>query len=131
MNAARKPDVLIVDDDPIIRDVLRVILLHCGYRVVGDTGDGGQVLTLCGALNPEVVLLDINMPGSDGLRVLDALRERYPRVAVVMVTGETSIAKVQEALGKGACGYVVKPFNDSRLINAIEAALVRMQGVAG
>lgn len=125
MNEAYKPAVLIVDDDPFIRDAVRLMLLQRDFRIAGDVGEGERVLMLCGALSPDILLLDIHLPGVDGMFLLESVSERFPAITVIMVTADNSIARVQEAISKGACGYVVKPFNEARLFNAIDAAMNR------
>lgn len=124
----KKPSVLVVDDDSMLRDVLKAILRADDYEIAGEASNGEAALMACRKLSPGVVLLDINMPGIDGLEVLHAIRRDFPSIKVIMVSAEATIDRVQEAIDGGALGFVVKPFNGGRVLDDIAAALrnVRM-----
>jgi DNA-binding NtrC family response regulator len=120
---ANKPTVFIADDDATTRSLLRLMLRADGYDVIGETGNGDKALEACERMRPEVLLLDINMPGMDGLKVLEKIRQSQPGMKVVMISGDATLESVQGALAKGASGFVVKPFNTSTVLRDIEAAL--------
>lgn len=125
MSPNGKIKILVVDDDHNMRELLKSLLRREGYNVVGDAGDGNAALTQCESLDPDVVCLDINMPRLDGLQTLEAIRGGFPQVKVVMVTGNATGDAVREAIDKGACGFIVKPFNAAKIIAALERCIQR------
>ena len=105
----RRLNVLLVDDHRLMLEAMRVSLESEGdIAVVGEADSGAHVLNLVGQTGPDVVLLDVRMPGVDGLTVLEQLRERYPSVAVVMFSGIDDPALVRAALERGAAAFVLK-----------------------
>ena len=84
-NKHNKPRVFIADDDMMIRSLLRLILREDGYNVVGEAATGEGIVDDCKDTHPEVLLLDINMPGADGLQVLEKIRVAQPEVKVIMI----------------------------------------------
>lgn len=127
MQSPSKRTVLIVDDDSMIRQVLRLILREAQFTVVGDAADGDEGLAACKRYKPDVVCLDINMPGTDGLSTLQSIKAQLPETIVIMVTGDASATTVREAISKGAAGYIVKPFNAAKVIESIESTINAVQ----
>lgn len=123
MDEKDKQRVLVVDDDTLMREVLKAILRSEGFAVAGEAKDGPSALALVERLLPEAVCLDVNMPGISGLDTLKILREKYPDVRVVMITGDASMATVREAVSFGAVGYIIKPFNAGRVADALKTVL--------
>ena len=115
--------VLVVDDDNLMRELLKAILREEGFSVVGEAKDGPGALNQLAKLSPDVVCLDVNMPGMSGLEVLKAIQSAAPDTKVIMVTGDASMTTVREAVGYGAAGYIIKPFKAGRVGPAIRAAL--------
>ncbi len=113
--------VLVVDDEEGIRETLRRVLAGCEVLTAAD---GTQALRLAEAEKPDVVLLDVNMPGLDGLRVLELLLKGRPAggPAVLMVTVETELGGAVKALSLGAYAYITKPFEAERVRTAVAAA---------
>jgi len=111
--------VLIVDDDSLMREMLKAILRSEEYQVVGEAANGEDAIALCARLNPRLVLLDIHMPKMDGLQVLAAIRQAQPGVKVIMVSADATMDKVAEAVQKGAVGFVIKPFNAARVLDKV------------
>ena len=118
-----KTRVLVVDDDKLIRELLKAILRDEGFNVVGEAKDGQTALAQVGKLTPDVVCLDVNMPGMSGLDVLRALQEATPQTKVIMITGDATMATVRDAVALGAAGYVIKPFKAGKVGPAIRAAI--------
>jgi response regulator NasT len=116
--------VVIAEDEAIIRLDLKETLEEEGYEVVGETGRGDEAVALVRDLKPDLAILDVRMPGQDGL---SAAREiTADRLAAVLVlTAYSQRNLIEEARDAGALAYVVKPFQRSELIPAIEVALGR------
>jgi two-component system chemotaxis response regulator CheY len=123
---ARKRTVLIADDEPTIRFALRLMLRANDYDVIGEAGSGDKALEGCRQLKPELLLLDINMPGLDGLQVLDKLRQSQPNIRVIIISGDSTLDRVEQSLAKGASGFIVKPFNAEKVLSDIAAALPKV-----
>jgi DNA-binding response OmpR family regulator len=122
-NMPRKPSVMVVDDDPILRSLTTGIMRNAEYDVVAECSSGEAALKLIGEIKPGLVLLDINMPGTDGITLIDQIKAIDKPPVIVMMSGEATMDRVRAALGKGAKGFVVKPFNAAKLLNSVEAAL--------
>ncbi len=108
--------VFIADDEMMIRQALKAILHAGGFQVVGEAAQGNEVASGCERHRPDILCLDINMPKMDGLEVLAEIRQRFPETRVVMISGDASSGKVKQAIELGACDYIVKPFNASRIL---------------
>jgi DNA-binding NarL/FixJ family response regulator len=120
--------LLIADDHPLILVGVRQILEgEPLFEVVGTATTGAEVLPLVARLNPDVVLLDLRMPGMDGLGCLERIRERHPKVKVVVLSMSTDPEQIQAAFKRGACGFVIKSIDPSDLASAIRQAV---QGTA-
>ncbi|HEY2331509.1 MAG TPA: response regulator [Acidimicrobiales bacterium] len=118
--------VVIAEDEAIIRLDLKETLEEEGYDVVGETGRGDEAVRLVRELVPDVVILDVKMPGMDGLaaaRELNLTRES----AVLILTAFSQRDLIEQARDAGALAYLVKPFQRSELIPALEVALGRFQ----
>jgi AmiR/NasT family two-component response regulator len=118
------PRVVIAEDEAIIRLDLRETLVAQGYDVVGEAGRGDEAVDLVRTLRPDLVILDVKMPGLDGLsaaRLISAER----LAAVLVLTAFSQRELVTEARDAGALAYLVKPFQEKDLVPAIEVALAR------
>lgn len=116
--------VLVVDDEDGIRKVLKRMLEDAGYEVITAV-NGNQALDLVPERNPDLVLLDVKMPGKSGLEVLQELRISHPDIPVIMSTALDDIKTVMKAIGEGAYGYLNKPFNANDLVISVARALER------
>ncbi len=124
MTEPRPTRVVIAEDEAIIRLDLKELLQEDGYDVVGETGRGDEAVELVRDLRPDLVILDIKMPGLDGLSAAREIAgDRL--AAVLMVTAFSQRELVEQARDAGALAYLVKPFQKSDLIPAIEVALGR------
>ncbi len=116
--------ILIADDESLIRMDLQEMLRNLGYLVVGEAGDGITALKLARELKPDLVIMDIRMPGMDGIDAAKVLTEE--KIApVVLLTAYSQKELVDRAKEAGVVGYLVKPFKESDLTPAIEIALAR------
>ena len=121
--ATQSPKVLIVDDNDLMRTLLRGILRSENCQVVGEAKNGTIALDLVERTFPDVVFLDVMMPEMDGLEALQYIKERHPRIKVIMITGNPSVENVQESIQGGAAGFIVKPFNTARVLDTLHKAL--------
>lgn len=116
--------VLVVDDHPIVRAGTRLWLHACtDLRVVGEAESGEQALELAPRLHPDVILLDLTLPGMSGLEALHALRESVPEAKIVVLTASDRGDAVRDALRAGAVGYHLKGTTMDPLVDAIRSAL--------
>jgi response regulator NasT len=118
--------VVIAEDEALIRLDLKETLEEEGYEVVGETGRGDEAIELVNSLSPDLAILDIKMPGKDGL---EAAREiAGPRKAAVLIlTAFSQRDLIEQARDAGALAYLVKPFQKSELLPAVEVALGRFR----
>lgn len=122
--------LLIADDDYSIRRALHMTLYAQGFDVT-EASNGDEALALARAVRYDAVLLDINMPGRDGVEVCRELRKMFPRLAILMVSVRNTPDDQVEALDAGADDYIVKPFQMRELTARIRAAVRRVQTPAG
>ncbi len=116
--------VYLVDDEVLIRESLQVVLdLESDIEVVGQASDGETVLTDPAALTADVVLMDVRLPGIDGIEATRRLKETVPGIAVVMLSSYDN-EYVGAALDAGASGYILKSYKRHRLVQAVRAASV-------
>ncbi len=126
MAGSERTRVVIAEDEAIIRLDLKELLEEEGYEVVGQTGRGDEAVDLVRALRPDAAILDIKMPGLDGLSA--ARQITADRLAAVLIlTAFSQRDLVEQAREAGAIGYLVKPFQKSDLIPALELAIGRHQ----
>jgi NarL family two-component system response regulator YdfI len=115
--------ILIADDHLIIRQGLRLILETEGdLELVGEASDGAEALELCARLHPDVVLMDLRMPGMDGLTAIEKLRGTQPEIAVVILTTFNEDELMVRGLQAGAHGYLLKDTDRRALFDTIRAA---------
>jgi DNA-binding NarL/FixJ family response regulator len=100
--------ILIVDDHPLTRDALAALLEQQGFDVVGEASDGAEAVTAVRGLQPDLVLLDLTMPGMDGLTALPRIREEAPTCEVVVLTASDAEENLLGAIRAGASGYLLK-----------------------
>jgi DNA-binding NarL/FixJ family response regulator len=100
--------ILLVDDHPITRGALAALLGQHGFSVVGEASDGAEAIELARRHRPELVLLDLSMPGMDGLEALPRLREVVPETEVVVLTASGTEENLLAAIRGGAAGYLLK-----------------------
>jgi DNA-binding response OmpR family regulator len=114
--------ILVIDDNPYVVDILGTYLQQEGYGILGAlTSDEGLKLAILS--KPDLVLLDIALPGTNGIEVLKRIRSINPTTRVIMVTGNSDPVLAREALELGALAYIDKPFDFEYLKRVIAAAL--------
>jgi len=116
--------VVIAEDEAIIRLDLKEILLSAGYAVVGETGRGDEAVALVEAQRPDLAILDLKMPGMDGVRAAREITANH-KVAVLVLTAFSQRELIEDARDAGVSAYLVKPFRREELLPAIEEVLAR------
>jgi DNA-binding NtrC family response regulator len=116
--------ILIVDDDPLIRRQLEGLYMNHGYPVES-AADAQEALEHMSGSEFTLALVDLKMPGSDGMTLIREIRERWPVVDVIMITGYGSIKGAVEAMRHGACDYITKPFEPDDILLATQKVLER------
>jgi DNA-binding NarL/FixJ family response regulator len=114
--------VVIADDHQLFREGLKGMLQDAGMEVVGEAADGADAAALVQKLEPEVAVLDLNMPGTSGLQALRRIARSNPDIQTVVLTVSAEDADVVEALAAGACGYLLKDTHVDRLADGIRQA---------
>jgi len=116
--------VLLVDDHPLFRQGLRNLLESIdSILVVGEAGDGAEALSMAEKLSPDLVIMDISMPGQCGLEATRQLKEYYPQIKVIILSGHADNIFVDQALKAGAEGYVYKDAAFDEMSIAIDAVI--------
>ena len=114
--------VLIVEDAPFIREMIRDILESHDHEISGEAANGLEAIEKFKALKPDVVLMDILMPGMDGLSAIMKIIEIDPKAKIIVVSALVKEALRKEAMRAGAVDFVAKPFQVERLLEAVRAA---------
>jgi len=116
--------LLIADDHDLVREGLRTMLAkEAALEVVGEAEDGRQAVQMCRTLRPDLVLMDVRMPGMDGLAATRAIKSESPRVSILMVTTHAEAEYLLEAVEAGAAGYVLKDSTKRELVDAVRKVL--------
>src|SRR5205823_4354058 len=117
-----KTRILVIDDESAIRDSLRMTLEYEGYEFIG-AATGQEGIALVEREAPDLVLLDIKMPGMDGMEVLERLRTTNESLPVVLISGHGTISTAFEAANKGAFDFIEKPFATEKVLVTLRNAL--------
>lgn len=115
--------VVLVDDHPLVRQGMRAVIdAHAGVEVVGEASDGAEAVRVCAETRPDVALLDLQMPGLNGIEAAQRIRPASPSTAVLVLTMYDDDAMVFEAIAAGAVGYLLKGSDGTDIIAAIQSA---------
>jgi DNA-binding NarL/FixJ family response regulator len=114
--------ILLVDDHPLTRSALAALLQQHGFDVVGEAADGAEAIEAAARLSPDLVLLDLSMPGMDGLTALPRLREAAPDCEVVVLTASGTEDNLLGAIRAGAAGYLLKSEPPARIAEFLRGA---------
>jgi DNA-binding NarL/FixJ family response regulator len=123
--------ILLVDDHPITRDALGALLSQHGFEVVGEASDGAEAIELARRHRPELVLLDLSMPGMDGLEALPKLRQAAPETEVVVLTASGTEANLLAAIRGGAAGYLLKSEPPERIAEFLRGVAQGQAALSG
>jgi two-component system, NarL family, response regulator LiaR len=131
MSAESRIRVLVVDDHPLAHSGMRFFLsAFADLEMVGAAHDGDEALALCARFQPAVVLMDLLMPGMDGVTATAQIRARFPQVRIIALSTFNDRDLVDQAFQAGACGYLLKNVSAFDLANAIRAAVAGRTVVA-
>ena len=122
-----KISVVIVDDNDMMRTVLRGILRGEEYDVVGEARNGAQAVEVVERMKPDIVCMDVLMPEKNGLEAMAEIKMSRPETEFVMITGSADPETVQDAIMNGASGFIVKPINAARVLDALKKSAARLR----
>lgn len=123
-----KKRILIVDDNPTLRQGLRSLLsVHPGFDIVGEAEDGLEAITFVDQFHPDLVLMDLSMPRMDGMTATREIKNKWPETKVLVLTVHKSIEYIQAAIKAGADGYILKDSSHAEMIESIEHILAGEQ----
>ena len=115
--------VLIVDDSPIMRQILVNIFTSNGFIIAGEAADGIEAVQMFETLNPDLTTLDIVMPKMRGIEALEIIMGKFPTAKVVMASSVSDARTVMNCLKIGARQYITKPYEEEKIISAVKKAL--------
>ncbi len=119
---AAKLRILLVEDHELVREGVRVLVgTQADMEVVGEAGDGRTAIRLAEELRPDVVVMDISMPDMNGLQATEKLKRLRPEIKILTLTRHTDVGFLQQLLGAGASGYILKQSASTELLSAIRA----------
>lgn len=116
---------LVVDDAIFMRTVLKKMLIEADFTVLGEACNGLQAIKMAAELKPDIVTLDITMPEMDGIEAIDKILEVSPNTKIIMCSAMGQHSKVVEAVKRGAKDFIVKPFEKTRVLQAIDNVMNR------
>lgn len=119
--------VMIVDDNDMMRSILRAMLRGEEYEVVGEARNGSVAVDMAERLKPQIICMDVMMPEKNGIDALCEIRATRPDTAVIMITSNADPDTVQESIQNGASGFIVKPFNAARVLDTLEKVASRLR----
>lgn len=125
MDADKRTRVFIVDDNELVRMLLRTMIHGDVYNVVGEAANAETALARLPVLRPEVVCLDVMLPDSDGLALLKNIRQSIPECVVLMITSCNERSTVETAMRDGAKGFIIKPFSQGLVLDTMKHALAQ------
>ncbi len=120
--------LLVVDDAMLMRKLIRDVATEAGWEVAGEAKNGLEAVTLYDQLQPDLVTMDVVMPGMGGLEALRIIREHDPAAQVVMVTALDQKQTLMDSIRDGALDFIVKPFERERIINLLKKIRPRRGG---
>ena len=116
--------ILLVDDEPLLLESLEIILSMSGdYEITGKAGNGVEALELLSKEVPDVMLVDLNMPGMGGIELIPKVRSEYPDIKIIVLTTFYDEKNISHAIAGGACGYLLKDSGKDAILSAISQAL--------
>lgn len=117
--------VIIVDDNDMMRGILRGMLRGEQYEVIGEARNGVAAVDIAERLKPDVICLDVMMPEKNGIDALCEIKAAHPTIDIVMITSSADPDTVQQAILNGASGFIIKPFNSARVLDTLAHIVAR------
>lgn len=128
MNTNRRVSLLIVDDNDMMRSLLRSILRGHEYDVVAEARNGTNAIEMVERYKPDIVCMDVVMPEKNGIEALTEIKAAHPETLVVMITGNADPETVQDSIMHGANGFIIKPFNAARVLDTLGKLSLKVLG---
>jgi two-component system chemotaxis response regulator CheY len=125
--ARRRISIIIVDDNDMMRSILRGMLRGEEYDVVGEARNGVAAVELVERLKPDIACMDVMMPEKNGIEALCEIKAAHPETEVIMVTSNSDPDTVQVSIQNGASGFIIKPFNAARVLDTLEKVSGRVR----
>lgn len=123
----KQASVVIVDDNDMMRTILRSILRGEEYNVIGEARNGAQAVEMVERMQPDIVCMDVMMPEKNGIEAMVEIKHKFPETQFIMITGSADPETVQDAISNGASGFIVKPFNAARVLDALQKISGRLK----
>lgn len=117
--AKKRTTVMIVDDNDMMRSILRGILRGEEYDVVGEARNGVQAIEVAERTKPDVICMDVVMPEKGGIEALTEIKTARPETQIIMVTSNADPETVQDSIQNGASGFIIKPFNAAKVLDTL------------
>lgn len=124
--ARRKITVLIVDDNDMMRTILRGMLRGEEYDVIGEARNGSAAVEMAERLKPDIICMDVVMPEKNGIEALSEIKAARPQTEFVMITGNADPETVQDSIQYGASGFIIKPFNAARVVDTLRRVATKV-----
>ena len=116
--------ILLVDDEPLLLESLEIILSMSGdYTIIGKAGNGVEALDILSKDIPDLMLVDLNMPGMGGIELIPKVHNEHPQIKIIVLTTFYDEKSISHAIAGGACGYLLKDSGKDAILNAISQAL--------
>ncbi len=115
----RKIRILVVDDDHAIRRLYRFLLEEAGFEIVGEAGNGQQAVEMALECKPDVVTMDLNMPGMHGIDATRIIAQKAPSIRIIIITAFGTPSTAEISIKAGACAFMAKPFDFTELLVTI------------
>ena len=112
--------ILITDDDPAVRSVVRRLLESEGYSNISEAADGNEGVAVSRKINPDLIMMDYYMGGMDGLEATRKIKEEMPAINVIVMTGQPMPSLVKDCMSAGASSFIIKPFDRKELMNVVK-----------
>lgn len=119
--------IMIVDDNDMMRTILRGMLRGNDYNVVGEARNGQAAVDTAERLNPDVICMDVMMPEMDGIEAMGLIKARRPQTEFVMITSNADPETVQNSIQNGASGFIIKPFNAARVLGTLDKIIAKIR----
>lgn len=112
--------ILIVDDTSYVRKALKEIIEELGHKVVGEAKNGNEAINMAEELSPDIVIMDIVMPGKNGIDAMKEMKAKNPSLHIILMSAMGQEKLIMDAINAGAKHFIIKPFRKENILSAIE-----------